>query len=549
MNPLRTKTLIFTLVGCYLLVLSRLFYWQIIKNPEFRQKSINQNYKPEVISAVRGKIFDVHNYPLALNQTTYRLSVYKPDLKNPPDKVVSLISSSHQLTSDDKNSLEKFLANSNQKWLSLKDFYLPSEINSIQDPGLVFSPTNLRYYPEINLAKDILGTTILNQYNQLQPVGGLEYYYQKQLQGKSGFRWENKDATGKTILTKSNWQTDPVNGYNLHTSLDRQIQLLVENTLRSGINKYSADSGSITVIRPADAAIIAMASFTATTSATPSASHKNPVIADLFEPGSIFKPLVMAMALDQHTISPDYTCTKCNAPHQIGQYAISNWDNALHANSSLKDIIKNSDNIGMSYIIQTLGVDNFLHYFQLLNLNRKTGIDLQGEAKPLTKNFRPEIDLATASFGQGFAITQIQMLQAFNAIANDGLMPSVHLVENFENNGVLTRPKIKDSVKIYNSSTTDTIKSFLKYGVDNGVVSKFNTQKLDVCAKSGTAQVAIQGGYSDSSTNASYVGFSPCQNPKFTMIVTINNPRSSPWGSSTAAPIWFDLADKLQSLL
>ena len=549
MNQTRTKTVVFTLIGFYLVVVLRLFYWQIIKNPELNQKIINQTYKPEVIPATRGKIFDSLGAPLALNQTFFHLSIYKPDLKLKPENIISTITAVHHFSDDDTNSINKFLVNSSQKWLSLKDNFTNDEISQIKDPGLTFSPTITRYYPEGALAKNILGFTILDQYGQIQPIGGLESFYQRQLQGKSGFQWESKDATGKTILTKAGWRIDTIEGRDLHTSINRQIQYQVETALQDGIAKYTADSGSITIMRPSDGAIIAMSSFTATQSATPSATYRNPVIADLFEPGSIFKPLVMSMALDKHTINPDWICTKCGSPHQIGQYSITNWDNELHANTDLKDIIKNSDNIGMSYIIQTLGLNNFLHYYQLLGLNRKTGIDLQGEVRALPKTVWPEIDLATASFGQGLAVTQIQMLQAFNTIANNGVMTPAHLVEYYDDNGHKVTPKLPDNTDVYQLNTVNTVKTFLKYGVDNGVVAHFNSGHLDVCAKSGTAQVAINGDYSNNSTNASYIGFSPCQNPKFTMIVTINNPKSSPWGSSTAAPIWYDLAAKLQSLL
>jgi cell division protein FtsI/penicillin-binding protein 2 len=257
----------------------------------------------------------------------------------------------------------------------------------------------------------------------------------------------------------------------------------------------------------------------------------------------------MAMALDTNSINKDFICTKCDRPHQIGQYSISNWDNSLNPNSSLQDIIKNSDNIGMSYIIANLGLKNFLNYFPRLGLTQKTGIDLQGEIKPLSKNSWPEIDLATASFGQGFAITQIQMLTAFNTIANNGQLVKPHFVNYFQNNDVIIPNNTAKPIQIYKLDTMVEMKRILKYAVENGVVAKFKPENLEVCAKSGTSQIAVKGGYSDSSTIASYIGFSPCNDPKFTMIVTINNPKSSPWGSSTAAPIWYEIAQKLQPLL
>jgi cell division protein FtsI/penicillin-binding protein 2 len=141
------------------------------------------------------------------------------------------------------------------------------------------------------------------------------------------------------------------------------------------------------------------------------------------------------------------------------------------------------------------------------------------------------------------------MLQAFNVIADDGLMPQSHFVSYFDDNDQIIRNNISPPAKIFDPGTIQKVKTILKYAVENGVVAHFKPDNLEVCAKSGTAQVAVKGGYSESATNASYVGFSPCQNPKFTMIITINNPKSSPWGSSTAAPIWFDLAAKITPLL
>jgi cell division protein FtsI/penicillin-binding protein 2 len=204
----------------------------------------------------------------------------------------------------------------------------------------------------------------------------------------------------------------------------------------------------------------------------------------------------------------------------------------------------------MSYIIGQLGFDNFLKYYQKLGLNQKTGIDLQGESRPILKKSWPEIDLATASFGQGIVVTQINMLRAFNTIANDGLMVNPSIVD-FYTDYLNQKHLVKKitSNQIFSKQAISKTKEILKYAVENGVVNQFRPKDLEVCAKSGTAQIAIKGAYIDSSTIASYIGFTPCNNPKFTMIITINNPRSSPWGSSTAAPIWYELASKIRYLL
>jgi len=546
----RSKILSIALTFCFIVVSFRFFYWQVLKAPELKEKAKNQTYKLEKILPERGKIYSSDNFPLVLNQTTYQLSLYKPNFKEDLDKILDQIEQVYpNFKIENSETLEKFKNNPNQKWITFNSALNEKQKDLLNISGIEFQKIEKRFYPENSMAKDILGTIGKDFSGNQIGYGGLEAFYQKQLQGKTGFIWGPQDATGKTILNKKSWSSDAINGRNIFTNINRSAQFYVEKLLQKGINDFSADSGSITIIQPKTGAILAMASLTATSSATPS-SIRNPAISDLFEPGSIFKPLVVSMALDTKAIDTNYICTKCNQPHVIGRYNIGNWDNEFHADSSLQDIIKNSDNIGMSYIIARLGLDNFLNYYQKLGLTQRTGIDLQGEAKPTVKTEWPEIDLATASFGQGIVVTQIGMLQAFNTIANDGILVKPKVVNYFTEDNKIIKNKNQKETQVFNQQTIKEIKSILKYSVENGVVAKMKPENLEVCAKSGTAQVAISGSYeNNSSTIASYIGFSPCYNPKFTMIVTINNPKTSPWGSSTAAPIWYELASKLNDLL
>lgn len=549
MKQQRSKTLLFTLVLFYFLVLGRLFYWQVVKGPVLKEKALSQTYKLQKKLPQRGQIFTSDGYPLVLNQKKYQLSIYKPNLEEDITPTISKIEQIKPDFSDvDKNTINFLLSNENQKWQTFSTLFDKSDMESLAKPGLVFEEINKRFYPENSLANNILGIVGKNSLGNDIGYGGLEGYYNKQLKGKTGFSWITKDATGKTILTKKSWRSEDYNGLDLHTSIDRRIQYHIEKVLNRGIEEFSADSGSVTVMESSTGSILGMASLVATDSATPSAL-KNPAISDLFEPGSIFKPLVVAMALDSDSIGKNFICTICDRPRVIGEYTINNWNFETHPDSSLFDIIKNSDNIGMSSIIAKLGKDKFLGYYKKLGLDQKTGIDLQGEAKAPLKQYWPEIDLATASFGQGISVTQINMLQAFNSIANDGRLVKPRVVTKIDDNGKLTSPHPPDTADVFTQETMVTLKEILKYSVENSAVDRFRPENLEVCAKSGTAQVAVKGSYTDSSTIASYIGFSPCINPKFTMIVTINNPKSSPWGSSTAAPIWFELASILNNLL
>jgi len=535
MDQKRPKTVFITILIAFTAVILRLFYWQIIKGDELRKKAILQTYKLEKILPLKGNITSSDNYPLVLSQNSYQVSIYKPNLKSDVNDLVTQINQAiPDLIDPNHPAVKAFLTNPNIKWIDLPKKISHEEMDQIIFPGVSFKRDPSSLYPENNLAKNILI--------------GLESFYQKQLSGKTGFSLTAKDAVGNTLLTRKSWNKPATNGQNLNTYINRGIQFQAESLLSDGIKKFSADSGSIIIIDPQTGGIIAMTSQEASHSATPSAS-KNKAISDLFEPGSIFKPLIVSMALDKKAIEPDYICVKCNQPLNFGEYTIGNWNNQFHPDSNLKDIIKNSDNIGMSHIIARLKLENFLDYYSRLGLNQKTGIDLQGETKPIAKKYWSEVDLATASFGQGIAVTQIQMIQAFNTIANNGLLVYPKVVKSINENEKNTKSNQPKTKRVFQESTIKEIKSILKYAVENGTVSRLKPKELEVCAKSGTAQVAIRGGYSQDSGIASYIGFSPCHNPKFTMIVTVNNPKTSPWGSSTAAPIWFDLASHIYNLL
>ena len=523
METSRPKIILITVYLCFIFILAKLFYWQIIKGQELRDKAVSQIYKLEKILPQQGHILSSDSYPLSLDYSFYILALYKPNFKKDINEIISEINTvKPEFSIENSKALEKF-SNPTQKWMEFTTQFNRDEMLKLSKiDGIDFSLKQTRYYPEKNLASNI----IIN----------LEKFYRRQIFGQIGFIRTIVDGTGGNLLTRKNWQKSEIDGQNIHTSLNRQIQFLSENALKDGVEKYQADAASLIIIKPQSGEIVAMASYEASPSAQ---STKIPNIGNLFEPGSIFKPLTMSSALDSKSINPDFICQKCNQPRIIGQYAINNWDNSFHPDSTLKDIIKNSDNIGMSYIIERLGLNKFLDYYHRLKLDQKTGVELSGESISTLKTSWPEIDLATASFGQGIAVNQLQMVQAFNTIANNGQLVKVHLNQ---------QSPIERS-EVFNPETMSIMRDILSYAVNNSPVVSLKPKNMDVCAKSGTAQVAIKGEYDNNNTIGSYIGFSPCLNPKFTMIVTVSNPKLSQWGSSTAAPIWFDLAQKIEPLL
>lgn len=519
----RSKTILITIYLCFVFILARLFYWQIIKGQELRDKATSQLYRLEKIIPKQGHLLASDTFPLSLDYTYYTLSFYKPNFKTELSNVLSEIEKIKPDFATENAKILEIYNNPAQKWVEFITQFNREEMQTLSPiPGLDFTLKQARYYPENDLAKNI----ILN----------LERYYQRKISGRIGFIRSIVDGVGSNLLTRKNWQKSEIDGEDIKLTLNRKVQLLAQSIIKKSVETYNADSASVIIISPQNGEILAMASSEASPSAL---ITKIPNISDLFEPGSIFKPLTMASALDSGNINSDFVCQKCNQARIIGKYTINNWDENFHPDSTLKDIIKNSDNIGMSYIIEKMGQKIFLDYFHRLKLDQKSAIELSGESISPLKNYWSEIDLATASFGQGFAVNQLQMIQAFNSLANGGQLINLHL--NQQSKSEVSR--------VFSPQIVLKMNEILKYAVENSPVAKLKSPDLEVCAKSGTAQVAIGGEYTDSNTIGSYIGFSPCENPKYTMIVTINNPKTSQWGSSTAAPIWFEIAQNLEFLL
>jgi len=526
-------------------ITAKLFFLQILSDRQLNLQK--QTFRISKENPTRGKIISFDGHTLAANQDIYLLSIYKPNLKTSLDQITQKIIQVKPEFNENQSLINNFRQNDNQKWITFPTKFSHQETETLQSiPGIEFEHKLDRYYPQSDSFSVITGRLVVSN-NKTTALGGLEAYYHQALSGKTGFFYTYHDALGNTIFPQKSWRINKTDGYDLHTTIYSKIQYFARQTLVQGISKYNADSGSITIIEPKSGKIIAMVAIESTESAKP--VSVNPVIASTFEPGSVFKPLVVAMALDSGSITTDFICHQCHTPPVINGNVINNWDNQVHPNSNLKDIIKNSDNIGMTSIIQQIGLKKFLAYYDRLELSRKTGIDLQGESRSAKKDYWSDIDLAAASFGQGFAVTQLKMVQVFNAIANEGLIVQPYLVDYLANLNTVSHSKHTPSKRVFSQNSTQEVKSILQYSVDNSVLAQIKPSDLEVCAKSGTAQVAIGGKYTDSSTVASYVGFYPCQNPLFTMIVTLNNPKSSPWGSSTAAPIWFEIASRIRFLL
>jgi cell division protein FtsI/penicillin-binding protein 2 len=546
---------LFLLVG--FLIETRLFYWQIIKSSELVEAAQKQHWVSFEILPKRGEILASDGFPLAANKEAYLVFASLPDLKDDPARIAAKIApflAEENQELETELQIKQRLERADLVWVPLKH-KIPTEtknqLEKLNLAGLGFEKESRRDYPEASSAAHLLGFVGSDINGRDKGYQGLEGYYDLELKGRSGLLKREKDASGRPILVGETKQEKEYDGRSLLTTIDRAIQYLLEEKLMLGLKRYGAKSGTIVIMEPRTGAILGMVSLP---SYDPANYFKydqqlfpNPAIATAFEPGSIFKVLVMASALDTGVVKPETICDQCSGPRTISGYQIKTWNEKYFPNCNMIEVIQHSDNVGMVFVGEKLGSEKLVNYLKSFGIGEPTGIDLEEEGNPGLRplNDWKEIDLATASFGQGVALTPLQMVRAVGAIANQGKLVKPFVVSQLigqDESVKITNPPAKEVIK---PTTALTMTEILVNAVANGEAKWAKPPGFKIAGKTGTAQIPIAGHYDKEKTIASFVGYAPADNPKFVMLVTLQEPTSSPWGSETAAPLWFEIAQEL----
>jgi len=567
----RLRLLSIFVVLVAILIILRLFYWQIIRGPGLSAMADRQHQKVVILASERGNIYDSRGELLAGTQNLYHLYVYKPQLTKDKLEVLSAIvpilapdppeasPGAKPLTREDMvRETRDFLAGRlalDSNWVSLKHYLTPNQkktIEAMNITGLGFDDEFTRFYPEASLSSQVLGFVGSDLAGQPQGYFGLEGFFDRQLRGREGRILTEKDAHGAPILIGRYNLSKNIAGRSLITTINKQTQYLIESLLKDGMQKYEARAGTVIVMESATGKIIAMAAFP---NYDPghfadfnNSSYRNPNVANLFEPGSIFKVLVMAAALNEKVITPETICdSTCNGQIAIGQYTIKTWNEKYYPGTNMADVIIHSDNTGMVFVARKLGKEKFSKYLSAFGLGKLTGIQLQDEAagNERTESNLKDVDLATNSFGQGIAITPIQMITAVNTIANEGGLVRPTIIEKVISTDKEIPYESEPPVKVLDPETANQMRDIMVAAVERGESKWARPKGIQVAGKTGTAQVPIQGHYDPTKTIASFVGFFPARNPKYTVLVSLTEPQTSQWGSETAAPLWFSIANQL----
>lgn len=546
----RFKFILVSIFVFFLLVIVKLFYWQIIRGEALADMGLSQYGQVITLYPQRGEIRTSDNFPIATNKISYLLYANPKEIKD-KNKLV--------------NSLSPYLSIDNASMsadLSLDRFWVPLDrglddetrkrIEDLNLDGIGFEKQYARFYPEASMAASLIGFLGKDAQGRDKGYFGIEGYYDRLLRGKEGIALGVHDAFGRPILSKINTRTSEIDGNSVILSINRSIQFIAEEKLKEGVEKYGASSGMVGIMDPKTGEILAMANYPTFDPGKyqdfSQDLYKNPFISDTYEPGSTFKPIVMSSAFEANVITPQTKCNICAGPVQIGGYSLHTWNDKYFKDTNMVEVIQHSDNTGMVFVGEKLGLKRLLSFLTKFGIGDMTGIDLQGEVAPALKDKKDwyPVDLATASFGQGISVTPIELLSAISAIANDGKRMQPHVVSSIETSDGKTikiEPKLEDTP--LSSVNAKIMTEIMVNAVEKGEASWARLKGYRIAGKTGTASIPIKGHYDPNKTIASFVGFAPAENPKFVMIVILNKPTASIYGAETAAPVFFDIAKDL----
>lgn len=534
----------------FLLLAGRLSYLMIVMSSKYRVLADDQQRSEIQINSKRGRILDRNLNELAMSVDVYQVDLdlktirqTLEDSKMTTDELIDKLASILNMKSEEVSKIFNTTLPNGLPASSavLKRQVEKSQIDNIKKlnvRGIVVAPDTKRYYTNSNFLSSVLGYVNSDG----KGISGVELSYNKELSGTPGSLTYEKDIKNNQLPYDTPEYTKPVDGKDVVLTIDETIQDYAEKAAQKALEDNKAKAVNIIIMNPKNGEILAMASkpsidFNNALKKTQSSKDveklwKNPSVQETFEPGSIFKVITAADAFESGIGLNDTYID--NGSIKIGNTVIHCWDLNGHGKESFVDIIKNSCNIGFAELGSKLGKDSLVSFSQKMGFGKKTGIDLPGEASGILRNSSAinNVDLATLSFGQGIAVTQVQYMAAFNAIANGGIWIKPHVMKSIaefdDNNKMIINKQFNDYSKknVFNSGLASSLRQDLEKVVTEGVGKNAFVEGLDVAGKTGTAQIAdpATGRYAPGKYMSSFAGMAPFNDPKITLLVSVDQP-------------------------
>jgi cell division protein FtsI/penicillin-binding protein 2 len=548
----RIYALVFFIFTIALAVFLRLYNLQVFSYTSYRALAEGQHKLFGELFAQRGEIYlkDKNNvYPVAVNRETKMAYAVPKEIENAKETAGKLA----EILALDRADLENRLGNPEDMYEVLKHRLSDEEtekIRAVRLAGVHLEDEFFRYYPSSELASNVLGFVGWKD-NDFGGRYGLEAYFDKELTGQSGNIIHSRDASGKLVATNERQIVPAQNGDSLILTIDHIVQYETEKILKSAVQKFNASGGSIIIMEPDTGKILSLANYPTFdpnnyAKVEDINAYRNPAVSDPYECGSVFKSITLAAGLDSDKITPETTYTDTGAVKEAG-YTIKNSDLKANGLQTMTQVLEKSLNTGAVYVERLLGNKNFADYVERFGFGERTGIDFLGEGRGDIKNLdnaRINIQFYTASFGQGITVTPIQLLSAYSALANGGVLMKPQIVEKIIHaDGEIEEIEPQEVRRVISEKASLEISQMLRSVVTDGHGKRADVPGYLVAGKTGTAQVASneKKGYEEGRTEGSFAGFAPADNPRFAILVKIDDPKNVEWAESSAAPTFGEL--------
>lgn len=541
----RIRVVFFFFIVFFIAIVIKLFYVQVLRATD-ASRTASLQYKR--IFPERGRIFDRQDQPLAINQTKYLLYAEPKKVKDKQDLIEKV---SKELQVDEASIEARY--NDTKDWVPLAHAITRTNRKDLEKSkleGIGFEDESERYYPEASLAAHLLGFVGKNKEGDNTGYFGIEGFYNQDLIGLPGVIKMDADAAGRPILVGNRERIDSDDGRDLVLTIDKSVQEIAKKKLLEGIEKYKAKEGCVLIADPHTMEMLAVSCLPDFDPAKyydfTQSYFSNPAISTSYEPGSTFKPLIVAAAIEEKKVKPDDFYNE-SGPIKRSGFEIRTWDNKYEGKITITRILEKSSNVGMVFIGDKLGNQKVRDYIYKYGYGEPTGIDLQGEAGGLLrpKNQWYDIDYATATFGQGIAVTPLQQIRAFASVINGGELLEPHIVKEIKSGEKVKKIDKKVVRRVLSERTSAILRKMLVDTVEHGEYKYAVPEGYKVGGKTGTAQIPVAGHYDPSKTIASFIGFAPADDPKFIALVVLKQPGTSIYGSETAAPLFFEIAKEL----
>lgn len=556
----RIDVLIGIIVFISFVVLARMFSLQILKHSVYAALAEGQRSFLNTIFSERGEIFindkssaksssdNIPYYPVAVNKPGYLIYAIPAQIFNPVEVAGKLA----PIINLPVSVIEKKISKKNDYYEALLHKVSEETVIKIKElkiSGIKSEPENWRYWPESDLMAQVLGFV---GYSGVKREGqyGIESYFNKELEGVNGNVSGEQDYRGSIISLDTRKNNPAINGSDIVLTIERAVQYNAEQVLAKKSKELGVRSAQAIVMDPATGKILAMVNWPVFDlnnyhSATDFNVFLNKNIQSRYEPGSIIKPFSLAAAMNEKKITPN-TVYEDTGRLTLDGWTIRNSDFKSNGVQTMTEVLEKSLNTGAAFAVAQLSKEVFFAYFKNFGFDMPTGIELQGEISGDLRNLetKRDINYANASFGQGIAMTPIEIITAFAALVNGGKLMKPYIVDKIiKSDGKMEQFYPEEIRSVITPETSAKISAMMVSVVEKGHSKGAAIQGYWIGGKTGTAQVSFQNkkGYSEETIH-SYVGFGPVPNPKFIILVKMDNPKGVKFAESSAVPVFNAIA-------